>query len=347
MTRHRSNSLRGFTLIELLVVLAIVGLLVALLLPAVQNARESARNLQCQNNLKGIGLALHQHHSSLGKFPPGFLPDSVSQRGEYLAAGPLSTQFQLLPYLEQVNLFNSFNFARSPRKSIYDAPWMNFPSQRRENSTAVSTIVNAFVCPSDYIPSSLFPGCSYRANVGRSILPFNGSVLPDSGGGVFSGFDGVSLAVVRDGSSYTAAFSERTVGSSTTYNPSRDFWYTGLGNLIASLSTERVINICGSESGLADASYAKSGSLWCRAGFEDTLYNHTSPPNSKSGDCSLDSSVGSYPHSSGGVFTARSNHSSGVNLLYVDGSVKQITNSVNILIWRSMASVAGGEIDSL
>ena len=103
----------GFTLVELLVVIAIIGVLVALLLPAVQTAREAARRMQCTNNLKQIGLAIHSYHDSTGRFPSGFLfqAPGMANRGDRAnrAAG-FSWHTLILPQIEQANLYNQLNF---------------------------------------------------------------------------------------------------------------------------------------------------------------------------------------------------------------------------------------------
>ena len=115
---------RGFTLIELLVVIAIIGVLIALLLPAVQSAREAARRAQCVNNLKQLGLGMHNHHDSQGTFPPGAW-NSPSR----------TWAFHILPYLELQAMSNALNF---------NAPWND-----NRNSTVIRASVSAFLCPSD------------------------------------------------------------------------------------------------------------------------------------------------------------------------------------------------------
>src|SRR5262249_9268774 len=148
---------RAFTLIELLVVIAIIAVLIALLLPAVQSAREAARRIQCTNNLKQIGIALHNYHSALNTFPVGFLfprpsPGGTSAQGIPDLHWRWSVLAQLSPYMEQTSVYNAINFnwpiapglgASGPFAGF--TAWTPFPV----NTTAMAAKVSFFLCPSD------------------------------------------------------------------------------------------------------------------------------------------------------------------------------------------------------
>ena len=140
----RARWRRGFTLIELLVVIAIIAVLIALLLPAVQSAREAARRVQCVNNLKQIGLAIHNYISANDCVPAGGFPAWVQESQYYIYNGDFSVHFRLLPFLEQQNLANAANYSFAVfNSSVGDVI----------NSTVQATRLNAFLCPSDTPPN--------------------------------------------------------------------------------------------------------------------------------------------------------------------------------------------------
>src|SRR6516162_8749056 len=152
-SRTRSLIIRpAFTLIELLVVIAIIAVLIALLLPAVQSAREAARRAQCTNNLKQIGLALHNYHQALDAFPPGYVSsvdrtvlnacdmDQEDQHGVDLGTG-WAWGAMILPYLEQQPLYNSINF--------------NLSVAFHQNDTCSLTALSVYLCPTDPGPSTV------------------------------------------------------------------------------------------------------------------------------------------------------------------------------------------------
>src|SRR5690606_30727712 len=142
----------AFTLDELLVVIAIIGVLIALLLPAVQQAREAARRIQCTNNLKQLGLSLHSDNAALGKFPPSAL-------GYPMVWSP---QSQLLPYVEQGNLQDLLDFSKPPMTAF------GGPAQNEE---AAKVTIDLLLCPSDKdkVPGSPYGGISYPASMGSGM----------------------------------------------------------------------------------------------------------------------------------------------------------------------------------
>lgn len=232
----------GFTLIELLVVVAIIGVLIALLLPAVQQAREAARRTQCVNNLKQIGLAIHNYASTYrNMFPPARMEGSKKggDNNDFWR-GVISVHAHILPYMDASQKFDLFNFELS-RTRTFDAA----AGWRWANVTAIVAPMKAFVCPSESNPSPTIdpyssgedayvalygtdpglPGNNYRYNMGATTC--SGIAWSDQGGflephtsncrtelrGPFGGGDGASsMKSIVDGLSQTVAFSERVFG---------------------------------------------------------------------------------------------------------------------------------------
>ncbi len=188
---------RGFTLIELLVVIAIIGVLIALLLPAVQAAREAARRSSCTNNLKQIGLALHGYHDLHGRLPMGYTHTTGYARGGF------GWGAMILPGLEQRALFDATNFG--------------VPLWHAANSTTATTALTSYLCPSDETsPGRFLERDDFRyaktSYVG-SFGPGNMDVNPDDPRGLLARNSGVSLAQVTDGLSQTLAAGERHNGT--------------------------------------------------------------------------------------------------------------------------------------
>ncbi len=210
MTKPRYLSRAGFTLLELLVVIAIISVLVGLLLPAVQKVREAANRLSCQNNLKQMGLALHQFHDSQGAFPSGYLcrpqPDPT-----YTAPG-WSWAAQLLPYLEQEPLQKQINF--------------NLPVEDPNNLAVRVTVVRLFVCASDrqtgvftVLDASGNPIADAASNSYAACYGAEGEIsqAPGCGNGLFFRNSHIRIADISDGTSNTLAIGER--GSFFTQTP--------------------------------------------------------------------------------------------------------------------------------
>ena len=205
-----ARSRRGFTLIELLVVIAIIAALIALLLPAVQAAREAARRVQCINNLKQVGLALHNYHDALGVFPMSYAARARFVDGSSDTAPGWSWATMILPQMEQGPIFNAVNFSLA-----VDA---------RQNSSVIGLQLAAYVCPSD-VTSGPFPvldagtpgnplatmaPSSYAATVGNDLTDATTGLNNDGvGNGVMFRNSGIRLAAITDGSSQTIMVGER------------------------------------------------------------------------------------------------------------------------------------------
>jgi prepilin-type N-terminal cleavage/methylation domain-containing protein/prepilin-type processing-associated H-X9-DG protein len=203
----------GFTLIELLVVIAIIAVLIALLLPAVQAAREAARRIQCVNNLKQLGLALHNYHDAMLVLPPGYIAASPFKDGETDTAPGWSWASMILPRLEQAPLFASINFS--------------LPVRAPANTTGVQTNLLGFLCPSDQFQGPTFPVTDGFGNTLATVAPssYAASCGDDpsdtafgfdnlgNGRGLFFRDSSIRIAGITDGTSQTVMLEERAWGN--------------------------------------------------------------------------------------------------------------------------------------
>jgi prepilin-type N-terminal cleavage/methylation domain-containing protein/prepilin-type processing-associated H-X9-DG protein len=358
----RSTGHRGFTLIELLVVIAIIAVLIALLLPAVQSAREAARRAQCVNNLKQIGLAVHNYHSAVNSLPWGDGPWWIEWSAHTL----------LLPYIEQGAVYNAINFADMQIPGLTP-----MPNDNPANTTAEYTVISGFLCPSDqdrltspdghnnYVANSgSAPNCDYGGNAWAP--SWNG---PSSGPFIYSsngvdtgppGFGGssVNIAGITDGTSNTAAFSERVKAIGSDLGPTTSPFDTSIptsslaipaGVPIAQETTPQAYyNICKVTPPMPTATGQNAGpmstggpddniagSTWVTGQPVNTRYVHVMPPNTWS--CRSGLQI---------AHTASSRHPGGVNVLFCDGSVKFIKASIGLPTWWALGTRAGGEVIS-
>jgi prepilin-type N-terminal cleavage/methylation domain-containing protein/prepilin-type processing-associated H-X9-DG protein len=318
----------GFTLIELLVTLGIIGLLVSLMLPAVQSARGSARRAQCANNLRQLGLALHGYESGWGVFPPAPMAFRASRR-PVNRTSYFSAQAALLAQIEQIPLYNSINFS-VPTASLTEI------GSEGANLTAASRIVGTFLCPSDWggVPAPYGPN-NYRANAG--ICGYCNNGIED---GAFT-HSGTRPAAFGDGLSSTLAFSEKLIGgvNPVSFAPNRD-WIVAIGIPNArSITANDWITYCGQKSFPSDLLAVKldAGRSWMLGGAIYTEFLVDAPPNAIVPDCGVRATVGI------GVFAARSLHSGGVNAGMADGSVRFFLNGIDVNVWRALGTRNGGE----
>ncbi len=326
----------GFTLIELLVAIGIIGLLIALLLPAVQQAREAAHRLACFNNLKQLGIALHSYASAHTYFPAINAPTGTNpgKAGTY-SGHYYSPLARMLPELEQGPLYHATNFSWVP--SSPEALWAN--------STVMTASVASFLCPSD-APQHVagYGRASYRLSVGATPRFAPGSNSPGSWDGAFTTHRFHRAADFADGLSNTAAASERAQGDWTqgVFMARGDYL---LGAHANAHTPDEAIAAC-SQAAAAGAHESRSGESWFLSGFHFTNYNHCLAPNSEAADCSLDPLTEPI-HSRAiheGVFTARSWHPGGAGVLTMDGGVRFVADSIELRVWRALATRNGGEV---
>jgi prepilin-type N-terminal cleavage/methylation domain-containing protein/prepilin-type processing-associated H-X9-DG protein len=352
-----SPNRRGFTLIELLVVIAIIAVLIALLLPAVQSAREAARRAQCVNNLKQLGLAMHNYHSAVNSLPWGDGPWWIEWSAHTL----------LLPYIEQGAIYNAINFVDT--EPFGQTP---MPNNNPANTTACYVTIAGFLCPSDpdrltdpnghnnYMDNSgSAPNCDYGGNSNAPSYnePASGPFIYSSNGVDTGppGFGGsfISFASILDGTSNTAAFSERVKAIGNNFGNTTAPFDTGIPT--ASLSTPPAVpnnqeqtpqpyyQVCRVTppvpvNGQDAANFSDdniSGAMWDSGQPACTRYIHLMPPNTWS--CRSGLQI---------AHVASSHHPGGVNVLFCDGSVKFIKQSINTPTWWALGSRSGGEVVS-
>lgn len=301
---------RGFTLIEVLVVISVVSILIALLIPAVQYARETSRRLTCASNLKQLGLALNNYEASFKVYPQG------ANGGRY------SGHVMLLPFLEQTNLYNSINFNSGGGLGGF--------GDGQPNATTGNTLLAAFCCPSD--PDAIrLPTTSYAWNggLGYQSTDFLGTFCS----GATRNFHYVSPADIRDGLSNTAAMSEWKIGHIASSDDSAVIFRIEVqsGDPYASF-----VQRCQSSTRqTTDFGAWTKDARWAVGSYGSTILNFNSLPNSLSCYYGFSLDYGDWP--------ASSYHAGSVNVLFHDAHVNIYNNSISRRVWQSMSTRSGND----
>ncbi len=326
-----ARPLHGFTLVEMLVVITIIGILVALLLPAVQQAREAARRMSCKNNLKQIGLAMHNFHDSHGQFPCGWprkvCPDFPNIRSTLYRWSPLAL---ITPYMEQYAVYRALdlNMPLYGHDGNYD---IHGYGVHPGNVEPVAQMIKSFLCPSDQerVVEAGYGPTNYKwcRGSGRS-----GGKNQDADG-VFTLEPKIRFGDILDGTSNTAMFSESTLGP---------------GGDPDTLTLENAADVIVSASALGSGPLSEThcstlgtattmtrGGRWVDSWVSRTSYDHWLRPNSKISDCGRRGHV---------WYAARSRHPGGANLLLCDGSVRFINDDIDVQTWHGLGSRNGLEM---
>jgi prepilin-type N-terminal cleavage/methylation domain-containing protein/prepilin-type processing-associated H-X9-DG protein len=324
---------KGFTLIELLVVIAIIGILINLLLPAVQKVREAANRMKCSHHLRQLGIALHHYHDAQGSFPPG-VEDRVSP--EHPEIPPYlfrwSAHAKLLPYIEQSTIYVSLDL-NNPLFLDYEY------TVAARNILGVSQSLSLFLCPSDwgtpFIPivgsdnGALFGPTNYVACIGSG----NNSGIRKDADGVIYVNSRVRLAEITDGASNTALMSEALLGKGGDSLKGNSPSEIDIPRVYAYFDKPTPVDqdLCAG----AQLWQTNSNSKWADGEVYCTLYDHGYAPNDRRWDCITKASNWK---------AARSRHPGGVNLLLADGSARFVSNQVNLNTWHALGSRAGNEV---
>jgi len=341
---------RGFTLVELLVVIAIIGVMVGLLLPAVQAAREAARRMSCSNNLKQLGLSFHNYHDTFRRLPHGAAPVSGDFNGTFTVSNSnwhgYSPQTMILPYIEQTAVFDQLTFRSTYTSGTIVPPAIIAPR------VLARTQISTFLCPSDKdYPNATSRGwINYGVNFGSNtgwrndIQNCNGMFVLNFTRNFKDVTDGLSNTIMmgefNKGDASGAIFDVRNgdVVRSQPFGAMPTVFRIAAG--IPSI-TQGQLEAYGAQCLTGQANHISfAGIEWMAPGQYTASFNTLAPPNWRFPACMRD---GGGMGDSQGLFPARSRHPGGVQVSLGDASVRFISDSVDLILYQSMGSIDGGE----
>ncbi|MCA9088596.1 MAG: DUF1559 domain-containing protein, partial [Planctomycetaceae bacterium] len=311
---------------------AIIAILIALLLPAVQQAREAARRSQCKNNLKQIGLAMHNYHDTHGVFPLGNAPSAIDAGGGSLSGNfnpyyGFSAHVMMLPFLDQAPLYNQFDF--------------NTITTIAPNNTAKQTKLSAFRCPSDLDYAGTEPGNNYVVCGGPSLW---WKVSQADQVGMFNYLKVTRFRDITDGSSNAIAASESLIGGHTngsTYSDvAKGISMTGptvfkSQSDIATIAAAAIAGLSGNRNNGVRRD-------WAVGTCGQTVFDTQAVPNWKAPDAFACGGCGAFDNV--GVFAARSRHVGGVHILMGDGAVRFASENIDFNTWQRLGHISDGNV---
>ena len=359
MLKPKANR-SGFTLVELLVVIAIIGILIGMLLPAVQMVRAAARRTSCANNIRQVALAFHNYESAFGEFPVNQIGPGVGSTSEGFGPGYYSWMVPLLPYVEQNNVYDLFDL------TVNNGDGDDYKvSDTHPNAAAVSTLISVFLCPSDepnrnnsvilgsanpapsnYVGNAGWP--SYATGyAGERIAPgAHNGVIPlvhPSDNVLWHGSSEVGFQTIVDGSSNTALISERLIqpGNSADAINNGDDRLRSL-HILERFETLPEIREQMSSTHAHVFQSAHLGRSWSSGSpLVAPTYMHVQRPNQLMGHYNTSIDEGDF------VITPSSQHPGGVNLAMVDASVHFVANTVSEEVWWAVGGRDDGRTESI